>query len=83
VGRDAAMKRTYDVMAIRLEKRLKNKGKERDRQNNPLPSILATAGEGKSFHLDELGALSPADLDAFCSNLELRDILKNSVSYST
>ncbi len=82
MGRDEAFEETFKAMATRLEERAKNKGLEGDRLNNPLPAILATTGGGKSFHLDELGALYHTDLDKFCSNPELRGILKGSVSYS-
>lgn len=83
MGRDEAFRETFNAMAARLEERGKHKTSEGDRLNNPLPAILATTGGGKSFHFDEFGELSPADLDEFCSNSELREILKNSVSYCT
>lgn len=83
MGRDEAFRDTFNAMAVRLEERAKHKTSEGDRLNNPLPAILATTGGGKSFHFDELGALAHADLDKYCSNSELRDILKSSVSYRT
>jgi hypothetical protein len=82
VGRDAAFEGAYKAMATRLEKRTKNKGREGDRLNNPLPATLTTTGGGKSFFLDEFGALHDADLENFCSNPEMKKILQNSVSYS-
>lgn len=82
MGRDEAFKEVYEVMATRLEQRMKNKGHEGNRRNNPLPVTLTTTGGGKSFFLDELGALNPADLEKFCSNQALKEILLNSVYYN-
>jgi hypothetical protein len=50
-----------------------------DRQNNPLPATWATTGGGKSFFLDELGALRLEDLE-LCKDTEMKTILQNTVS---
>ena len=84
MGRDEAMKEVYKVMATRLEERAWSKENNRsaaNRQNNPLAVTLATPGSGKSFFLDELGALRYDDLEKLCSDEGLRRILQNSVSY--
>jgi hypothetical protein len=81
VGRDEAFEEAYKAMATRLEKRARNKGREGDRLNNPLSATLTTTGGGKSFFLDELGTLREEDLEAFCVNSEMKEILLHSVSY--
>lgn len=81
MGCDETLGAAYKVMATRFEKRVKNKETKWDRLNNPLPATLTTTGGGKSFFLDEFGALNPADLN-FCSNPDMREILQNSVSYN-
>ncbi len=52
-----------------------------ERLNNPLAATVATTGGGKSFFLDELGALRKEDLE-MCDSLHMKEILNNSVSYS-
>ena len=79
MGRDKALKAAYAGMATRLENRATMPKSTTDTKNNPLVATLCTTGGGKSFFLDELGALHKRDLN-LCENLELRDILKNSVS---
>ena len=74
------MKEVYKVMATRLENRMKNKAQEKHRHNNLLAATLTTTGGGKSFFLDELGALRHNDLE-LCSDEGMRKILQNSVSY--
>lgn len=68
-------------MADRWEARAKNGEKSGDRLNNPLAATLTTTGGGKSFFLDELGALREEDLKMFCAHPEMKKILLQSVSY--
>lgn len=71
-------------MTTRLEARAKARAthaEEAERRNNPLAATVATTGGGKSFFLDELGALHKTDLD-MCVNPEMKQILNNSVSYT-
>lgn len=79
MGRDEALQSAYDAMATRLENRAKNPLTENDRQHNPLPATLTTTGGGKSFFLDELGALHEKDL-ALCKDENMRKVLQNSLS---
>jgi hypothetical protein len=80
VGLDAAMKHAYAAMSTRLEQRAAMPDSIHDTKNNPLPVTSIPPGGGKSFFLDQLGALHQRDLEEFCDNTELRTILRNSVS---
>ena len=81
MGRDGAMREAYDVMATRLKNRMADKSTQKNRLSNPLAATLSTTGGGKSFFLDELGALRHGDLQNLCAHEGMREILKNSVSY--
>ncbi len=80
MGRNEALQSVYAAMATRFENRAKNPKTEVDRQRNPLPATLATTGGGKSFFLDEVGALRPEDLE-LCGHEGMKKILQNSVSF--
>jgi hypothetical protein len=77
VGRDDALQSAYAAMTARL--RLRKRRTKYDRQRNPLPATWATTGGGKSFFLDELGALRPEDLE-LCEDKTMKKILQNTVS---
>jgi hypothetical protein len=77
VGRDDSLRSAYAAFTQRKD--LRTKGLAHDRQRNHLPATITTTGGGKSFFLDELGALREEDLQ-LCEDLEMREILSNSVS---
>lgn len=62
------MRMAVAAFAYRLHER--RRGTQHDRQRNPMPATLTTTGGGKSFFLDELGALHPEDLDMIFRDLE-------------
>lgn len=47
---------------------------------NPIAAVFSPPGGGKSFFLDEVAALSPADLQRFCVDNAVCDILSKSVA---
>lgn len=80
VGREDAIRDAYAAMASRLRQREQPRPKGRHaRLSNPLPATWATTGGGKTFFLDELGALHPEDL-ALCQDEGMKTILQNTVS---
>lgn len=80
VDRDDALRATYAGMAKRLTLRAEAPMHSENRLKNPLVGTLTTTGGGKSFFLDELGALHPGDLHKLCENEELRNILEDSIA---
>lgn len=80
MARQDVLRDAYRAFAARLQRRAKNhKDGTHDRLSNPLPTVWATTGGGKSFFLDELGALRPEDLE-LCEDKDMKTILQNTVS---
>jgi len=88
IDRDEALAKAYAYMAERHTLRQKEIAKAKtekrdpkinDRQFNPLIATQATTGGGKSYYLDELGALHSSDL-ALCSDPETKSALQNTVT---
>lgn len=65
------------AFALRLYNRTRRTENTHDQQQNPLPATLTTTGGGKSFFLDELGALRPEDLEMLDDLAEMEKIVSN------